>query len=193
MEAEEKGQEVAMHMLSLPGLVQEKVNTCPLYKAQMREALKRSGNELTLVFYCDEANAGNILAPKHPRKANVTYVAFLEQEILFLDSLWLTLCVILANEAHQCKHGYCSVIRKQLECIREETKHGFPLQIDEECSLVVLKKVLLLGDHDGLRSLTHEKCRATVLLFAAIFYAKINSKFKWVQKFLILSGSKNTL
>ena len=157
VEAEEKDQYVAMHMLSLPGLVQEKVNACPLYKKQMREVLKRSGNELTLVFYCDEVNAGNILAPKHPRKANVTYIAFLEQETLFLESLWLTLCVILANEAQQCKHGYCSVIRKQLEFIRSETKHGFPLQIDEEYTLVVLKKVLLLADHDGLRSLTGAK------------------------------------
>lgn len=162
-----------MHMLSLPGLVQEKVNTCPLYKAQMREALKRSGNELTLVFYCDEANAGNILAPKHPRKANVTYVAFLEQEILFLDSLWLTLCVILANEAHQCKHGYCSVIRKNSNAYAKKPNMVFRCR-----QMKSIAQVLLLGDHDGLRSLTHEKCRATVLLFAAIFFAKINSKFE---------------
>ena len=159
MEAEEKGQYVTMHMLSLPGLLQAKVNACPLFRTQMREVLQRSGNELTLIliYYCDEVNAGNILAPKHPRKANVTYIAFLEQEILFLDSLWLTLCVMLANEAQQCKHGYSSVVRKQLEFIREETKHGFPLQIGDEHSLVVLKNVLLLGDHDGLRSLTGAK------------------------------------
>ena len=158
METEETGLDVAIYMLSLPGLVQEKVNACALYKAQMREALKRSGNELTLVFYCDEVNSGNILSPQHPRKANVTYIAFLEQEILSLESLWLTLCVVRANEGQQCKHGYCSVIRKQLEHIREETKHGFPLEIDGEYSLVtVLKSVLLLGDHDGLRSLTGAK------------------------------------
>ena len=158
METEETGLDVAIYMLSLPGLVQEKVNARALYKAQMREALKRSGNELTLVFYCDEVNSGNILSPQHPRKANVTYIAFLEQEILSLESLWLTLCVVRANEGQQCKHGYCSVIRKQLEHIREETKHGFPLEIDGEYSLVtVLKSVLLLGDHDGLRSLTGAK------------------------------------
>ena len=123
----------------------------------MREILQRSGNELTLIYYCDEVNAGNILAPKHPRKANVTYLAFLEQEMLFLDSLWLTLCVMLANEAQQCMHGYSSVVRKQLEFAREETKHCFPLQIGDEHSLVVLKNVLLLGDHDGLRNLTGAK------------------------------------
>ena len=133
METEETGLDFAIYMLSLPGLVQEKVNACALYKAQMREALKRSGNELTLVFYCDEVNSGNILSPQHPRKANVTYIAFLEQEILSLESLWLTLCVVRANEAQQCKHGYCSVIRKQLEHIREETKHGY-LEIDGEYS-----------------------------------------------------------
>ena len=49
------------------------------------------------------------------------------------------------------------MIRKQLEHIREETKHGFPSEIDGEYSLVVLKSVLLLGDHDGLRSLTGAK------------------------------------
>ena len=157
VESEEKELDVAMHMLSLPGLVQEKVNVCPLYKAQMREALKRSGNELTLVFYCDEVNSGNILSPQHPRKANITYIAFLEQEILFLEDLWLTLCVMRANEAQQCKYGYCSVIRKQLEHIRQESKHGFPLEIDGDFYLVVLKSVLLLGDHEGLRSLTGAK------------------------------------
>eukprot|EP00434_Breviolum_minutum_P046029 symbB.v1.2.041418.t1/scaffold8155.1/size7492/1 len=157
LESCEEGLDVAMHVMSLPGLVQEKVNACALYKAQMRDALKRSGHELTLIFYCNEVNSGNILSPHHPRKANVTYIAFLEQEILFLESLWLTLCVVRANEAQQCNHGYCQVVRKQLEHIREETKHGFPLEIDGNYSLVVLKKVLLLGDHDGLRSLTGAK------------------------------------
>ena len=50
LESCEEGLDVAMHVMSLPGLVQEKVNACALYKAQMRDALKRSGHELTLIF-----------------------------------------------------------------------------------------------------------------------------------------------
>ena len=144
----------SMHMLSFPGLVQEKVNSCPLYKRLVQKALRENHNELTLIFYADEVNAGNILAPKHPRKANLTYCTFLELEVLFLESLWLTVSVILANEANRCIHGYCSVIRAQLEDIRRDTCNGFALCIDGDCSMVFLKAAVILGDHEGLRSLT---------------------------------------
>ena len=148
---------IPLWVLSVPGMVQEKINACHLYKQQMKHALKKNKNELTLIFYSDEVHAGNVLAPKHPRKANVTYIAFLEQDVLFLDNMWLTISVVFANEAQKCKHAYCSVIRKQLEFIRCSTKDGFPLHIDEECVLAIVKKVLILGDHDGLRSLSGAK------------------------------------
>ena len=147
----------SMHMLSFPGLVQEKVNSCPLYKRLVQKALRENHNELTLIFYADEVNAGNILAPKHPRKANLTYCTFLELDVLFLESLWLTVSVILANEANRCMHGYCSVIRAQLEDIRRDTCNGFALCIDGDCSMVFLKAAVILGDHEGLRSLTGSK------------------------------------
>ena len=149
--------DVAMHMLSFTGMVQEKANSCPLYKRLLQKALRENQNELTLVFYADEVNAGNILAPKHPRKAQLTYCTFLELEVLFLESLWLTISVILANEASCCVHGYCSVIRAQLETIRRETRDGFALCIDGDCSMVFLKTALILGDHEQLRSCSGAK------------------------------------
>ena len=149
--------DVAMHMLSFPGMVQEKANSCPLYKKLLQKALRENQNELTLVFYADEVNAGNILAPKHPRKAQLTYCTFLELDVLFLESLWLTISVVLANEASLCVHGYCSVIRAQLENIRSETRNGFALCLDGDCTMVFLKRALLLGDHEQFRSCSGAK------------------------------------
>ena len=145
-------QDVAMHMLSFPGMVQEKANSCPLYKRLLQKALRENQNELTLIFYADEVNAGNILAPKHPRKAQLTYCTFLEMDVVFLESVWVTISVVLANEAIRSVHGYCSVIRAQLESIRNETRNGFPLCLDGDCTMVFLKRALLLGDHEHFRS-----------------------------------------
>eukprot|EP00438_Fugacium_kawagutii_P009685 Skav208641 [mRNA] locus=scaffold1081:119702:121639:+ [translate_table: standard] len=142
---------------SFPALVQAKVTACPLFSKLLSRALTKHHNTLTLLFYADEANPGNILAPRAPRKANLCYGTFLELEILFKESLWLTLSVILANEAAEIHAGYATVVRLLLEQIREDTKLGFPLDIAGDMHMVFVDRVVVLADHEGLRSITGAK------------------------------------
>ena len=113
--------DVTMHMLSFSrhGAIQgQTAILCT--EGCYRKLLRENQNELTLIYYADEANAGNILAPKHPRKAQLTYCAFLEMDVVHLESVWVTISVVLQNEAVGCVNGYCSVVRAQLENIRNE-------------------------------------------------------------------------
>ena len=149
--------DITMHMLSVPGMVQSKADSDPLYRMLLQKALRENQNQLTLIYYADEVSAGNILAPKHPRKAQLSYCTFLEMDVVHLETMWVTLSVVLQSEAVGCVHGYCSVVRAQLENIRNETRNGFALCLDGDCTMVFLKRALLLGDHEHFRSCSGAK------------------------------------
>ena len=59
-----------VHFNSLAMLVAEKAQRSPLFSALLEEGMKRAKNHLTLIVFSDEANPGNVLHARHPRKTN---------------------------------------------------------------------------------------------------------------------------
>ena len=145
---------VQVHCMSLPRLVQAKVDTCPLYRDLLRQTLKANDNTLSLIVYSDEVTGGNVLNPDLNKKANLCYVQWLQMPILFVDSLWLTVNVMKHKEIQACRHGFASVTRSILEFLKSETSRGFAVNfgcnIDPE--MVFVNKVLLLADHEAHRA-----------------------------------------
>lgn len=151
------GEDQLLHFNDFPQLIQQKVDACPLFAILCRRAVERYPEGLTLLFFCDESTPGNVLAARAPRKSNCVYVTFLELDVLFKENLWITFSTCLASEAAKVDGGYCTIVRRLLEAIRRETEFGFPLQFGNQFSQVFLKKVLILADHEGLRSLSGSK------------------------------------
>ena len=120
-------QMVQVHCMSLPRLVQAKVDTCPLYRDLLHQTLKANDNTLTLILYSDEVTGGNVLHPDLNKKANLCYVQWLQMPVLFLDSLWLTVNVMKHKEIQACRHGFASVTRTILEFLKSETARGFAI------------------------------------------------------------------
>ena len=142
---------------SLPMLVAEKVRRSPLFARLLRVALEKRQGKLTLIIFSDEANPGNVLHARHPRKTNLVYACFLEFPILFVDSLWLPVSAVRADDVAAHETSYAEVMRHLLEKMWEETEYGVTIDVDDEAHLFFIDKVLLLNDHEGLRSVTGAK------------------------------------
>ena len=145
--------------MSLPGLVQAKIDACPLYRLLMQRALQRNGNHLNLIFYQDEVSGGNILSPNHSRKSNLTYVMWLEFEVMFVEDLWLTMGVMRSRQIGQVEGGMAALTRAMLLQIRSETENGFVVDLGSsgEPVLCFIDSVILLMDHEAIRACTGTK------------------------------------
>eukprot|EP00435_Cladocopium_sp_Y103_P059873 s2323_g21.t1 len=148
---------LVVHLNTVPDLLQEKIEQCGLFAHMMKEALKKGSNALTLLMFADEANPGNILAARHPRKSNLYYFTFWEFPLLHVEGLWLPLAVIRANEVTEAKSSYAEVTRAVLEHVYDEVEDGFALSMDGEAEMVFVREVILLNDHEGLRSVSGSK------------------------------------
>ena len=71
----------------LSDLVRRKLELCPLFALLFTQAVKKNDGKLTLIFFADEAQPGNVLGARQARKANLVYVSFLELEVLHCESL----------------------------------------------------------------------------------------------------------
>lgn len=156
--SETDGTETAW-MLSLPALVQAKVDSCPLYRTSMQKALKQRNDTLTLIFYQDEVSGGNILKPEQARKSNLTYFTWLEFPVLFMAEQWLTLSVTRSNEIARMDAGMANLTRAMLRQIRSETQNGFAIDLGAsgEPTLCWIDRVFLLMDHEAIRAATGTK------------------------------------
>ena len=144
-------------------LVAEKVQRSPLFSTLLQEAMKRAKNHLTLIVFSDEANPGNALHARHPRKTNLVYASFLELPVLFVDSLlWVPLSAVRADDVSTHATSYAEVMCHLLESVREETEHRITVCFDDGAQLFFIERVLLLNDHEGLRSVTGAKGSAGV-------------------------------
>ena len=146
-------------MMSLPAVLQAKVEACPLYRKSMEVAMRKHNNHLTLILYQDEVSGGNILNPNQARKSNLTYFTWLEFPVLFQTEMWLTLGVTRSNEIKNMEAGMASLTRAMLSQIRAETVNGFAVDLGgaHEPSLCWIDKVILLMDHEAIRSYTGTK------------------------------------
>ena len=115
----ETGRPLQAWSMSLPALVQAKIDACPLYRLLMQRALKKHNNHLNLIFYQDEVSGGNILSPNQSRKSNLTYVPWQEFDVLFLEDLWLTMGVTReGNRMHGRRHGCVDQSNADADSIR---------------------------------------------------------------------------
>eukprot|EP00435_Cladocopium_sp_Y103_P009783 s146_g2.t1 len=145
------------HYNSLPELVYEKALRCPLFAAMMKEGMKVGNGNLTLILFSDEACPGNVLHGRNPRKTNLVYASFLQMPCLFVDSMWVPLATQRAEDIATHGTSYAEVMRHLLEALWVETECGFPICIDSCSQLAFIDKVILLNDHEGLRSVTGPK------------------------------------
>eukprot|EP00435_Cladocopium_sp_Y103_P004786 s4498_g1.t1 len=143
---------VAVHVNRLPELLQAKVEACPLYARLLSDAWERHRGELTLVVFSDDATPGNILAPRQPKKSCMIYASFLELSVLFQDSCWLPLSNIRANEITEQNYSHAEYLRCVLEFVYDTAQHGMAITLRGGPSLLWIRKVIILGDHEGLRA-----------------------------------------
>ena len=153
-----EGMETAW-IMSLPALVQAKVEACPLYRRSMECAMRKHKNHLTLIIYQDEVSGGNILNPNQSRKSNLTYFTWLEFPVLFPSEMWLTLGVTRSNEINRMEAGMASLTRAMLSQVRAETANGFAVDLgpSHDPTLCWIDKVILLMDHEAIRACTGTK------------------------------------
>ena len=149
----EDGNFVTMPCMSLPALVQAKVNACALYKAMLHEACQAHNGELTMVFYTDEVTGGNVLSAPQARKANLIYVNWLECPVLHMESQWLTLSVCRSSDINDMRGGMAALVTSVLKFIERECGSGFPIAWSQrDADLIRIKKIYILADAEAIRS-----------------------------------------
>ena len=146
-----------MWMVSLPALVQRKVDSCALFQECFRQALQKKRNHLELLIYWDEAVPGNPLSPDLSRKSALWYMSFPDFPVTFLDTCWLTLALCRTEDLQQAEEGYCKAMTILLRRIVSEVKDGFTITVGKSVELVLIRKVSFLADGDGIRACTGSK------------------------------------
>ena len=144
--------DVPVYVNSLPDLLQAKIDACPLYARLLSDAWNEYDGKLTLVVFSDDATPGNILAARQPKKSCMVYASFLELKILFLDSCWIPLSNKRSIEIAESVYSHAEYLRCVLEAVHDTAQHGIALTLRQGASLLWIRKVLILGDHEGLRA-----------------------------------------
>ena len=148
---------LVVYVNTLPDLIQEKTNRCALFAHMLAEAIRTNGNMLTLLIFSDEANPGNILAARHPRKSNLVYFTFWEFPLLHVQSLWLPLSLIRSNEVSDAGSSFAETTRGIVEHVFDEVVDGFAVSIKGHAEMLFIREVILLNDHEGMRSISGSK------------------------------------
>ena len=140
---------------ALPELIHMKAQACPLFAAQMAAALEATNGALTLILFSDEATPGNVLAADLRRKCNLYYVAVLQWPTLHLESLWLPFAVVRSGEREASQHSYAEILTQLLRRLRADVEHGFCVDLGPgRARMAFVRRVILLQDHEGHRSLS---------------------------------------
>ena len=147
-----QSQNVPVYVNSLPDLLQAKVDACPLFARLLSDAWEEYDGRLTFVVFSDDATPGNILAARQPKKSCMIYASFLELKILFQDSCWPPLSNMRNNEITEKGYSHAEYLRCVLEYVHDACQHGIAITLRQGASLVWICKVLVLGDHEGLRA-----------------------------------------
>eukprot|EP00435_Cladocopium_sp_Y103_P070585 s87_g35.t1 len=129
-----------------------KVEACPLFARLLSDAWEKQGGELTLVVFSDDATPGNILAARQPKKSCMMYCSFLELPVLFQDSCWIPLSNMRVNEITEQGYSHAEYLRCVLEFVHATAQDGMAVTLRGGSSLVWIRKVIVLGDHEGLRA-----------------------------------------
>ena len=149
--------------MSLPALIEAKVQACPLYRESLRRACQKHEGQLTLLCYADEVTGGNVLSAPQARKANLVYLSWLECPLLHLESQWLTASVCRSADIAGMRGGMAGLLTSLLRFIKDECKHGFPIAWgSEDVDLIHIKETYILADAEAIRSTSGWKGSAGV-------------------------------
>ena len=143
--------EVSLPYLHLPTILDVKAAKCPCFQRALESAAQQ--NNLTMIFYSDECTPGNVLAPDTTRKSCMVYVSFLGLPT-HSESAWITLSVIRSNSIKGCMGGFPAIVRGLLEETRAATQDGMVVSLASGPELLFIRRVLILGDHEGMRALS---------------------------------------
>ena len=154
---------MTLYCMSLPALIQTKIDTCPLFKACCAQALRgRRHGELRFVLYADDTQGGNTLAAPATRKTTLVYGIFLDFPMLYLESLWLCLSAVKATDVSQCNGGLATIISTLMSFYKSECQHGMTISVDDDPTLIFITHFVLLSDHEGLRAALGSKGAAGI-------------------------------
>ena len=155
---------ISIPYMHFPSLLQKKVEACPAYKDVLQRCAREHRQGLTLVVYGDEATVGNPLHPDPTRKGMLVYAIFAEMPNMFDTHMWLTLSLQRTEELHQIDNGYALVFSRLLEQLRLDTENGICIDwsADEDSSLIFIRKVLVLADHENIWKCTGAKGHAGI-------------------------------
>lgn len=144
---------IQLPCMSLPALIEAKVQACPLYKESLRRACQKYQNELTLLCYADDVTGGNVLSAPQARKANIVYLSWLECPLLHLESQWLTASVCRSSDIAAMQGGMAGLLTTLLSFIKDECEHGFPILWEPgDADLIHIKEIYILADAEAIRS-----------------------------------------
>ena len=143
--------EVSLPYLHLPTILDVKAAKCPCFQRALESAAQQ--NNLTMIFYSDECTPGNVLAPDTTRKSCMVYVSFLGLPT-HSESAWITLSVIRSNSIKGCRGGFPAIVRGLLEETRAAAQDGMVVSLASGPELLFIRRVLILGDHEGMRALS---------------------------------------
>ena len=144
--------DVPVFVNSFPDLLQAKVDACPLYRRLLSEAWEDYDGKLTLVLFSDDATPGNILAPRQTKKSCMMYASFIELKVLFLDGCWIPLSNKRTTEMTSEQYSHAEYLRCVLEAVHDTAQHGIPITLRQGHSMLWIRRVVILGDHEGLRA-----------------------------------------
>ena len=147
------GSTQSVYCMSLRELLPSKMATCPLFKALLRKVVHKDSRNVRLVLFCDDAQGGNVLSATAALKATCVYCCFPDfQPLHWMDSMWLTLCVLKHSDVAKCVGGIAGVMSALLEFYHSEFQHGIPFELDEGFDLMFVPRIIYMADHEGIRA-----------------------------------------
>ena len=174
---------MVLPIVDLKPCLQKLADEGPAFATALSRALLGTG-VLTPIFYCDECQAGNILAVEKSRKANIWYMSWLQcWHHLKSPSMWVVVCVVQSTclQGNSAIVGGSSAVMKSIleHLLTDEHEAGWLLT--PEVNFKQTKKAWFLGDNDAIRSVFSLKGSAGLrpcVLCSNVVKAAASSFFK---------------
>lgn len=145
------GPDVVLPLLDLKLFLQQLCEQCPAFQSVMRKVLQHSG-VLTPMLYCDECQAGNVLAVHKSRKSCMWYLSWVELwHYLKNQHAWMPITAIQSQCLHEIDGGASAVTVEIIKHLISQKEHeGF--EIADGLTFRQSMNAWYVGDHESVRS-----------------------------------------
>lgn len=145
------GPEICLPLLNLQLYLQKLCEEAPAFQGVMRKVLQRSP-VLTPVLYCDECQAGNVLAVHKSRKSCMWYMSWVELwHHLKNQHAWMPITAIQSQCLHEIEGGASLVTVEIIKhLISQKELDGF--EIADGLTFRQSMHTWYVGDHESVRS-----------------------------------------